>query len=116
MLNRFMVLILLLAVLAAFPFSGLTQAPAARNQKATEQAASQPSIPPPAGWKRCPRCQNNQDRREAAAKYRVEGHAFDPHNLSGVWGYDGARFGQGQESLLTDWAKQQIKARGGESP
>jgi hypothetical protein len=78
--------------------------------------AQEPSIPPPPGWKRCPRCQNNQDRKEAAVKYKVEGHAFNPHDLTGVWGFDGARFGQGQEPLLTEWGKKVIADRKGDSP
>jgi hypothetical protein len=56
---------------------------AQRNQ------AAPASVPPPPGWKACPRCQNNADRKEAAAKYKVEGHPFDPHDLSGVWGFGG---------------------------
>src|SRR5437870_3974143 len=45
--------------------------------------------PPPAGWPLCPRCQGPQDRAEARAKYKVQGHPFDPHDLSGVWGNNG---------------------------
>src|ERR1051326_5325235 len=48
-----------------------------------------PSVPPPPGWKPCPRCQNNADRRAANDKYKVEGHPFDPHDFSGVWGFNG---------------------------
>jgi hypothetical protein len=47
------------------------------------------SVPAPPGWKPCPRCQNNADRRAANEKYKVEGHPFDPHDLSGVWGFNG---------------------------
>jgi hypothetical protein len=82
----------------------------------TAGLAQQASVPPPPGWKRCPRCQNNQDRKDAAIKYKVEGHAFNPHDLTGMWGYDGVAFGRGQESLLTDWAKKVIASRGGDSP
>src|SRR5215471_11776747 len=44
-----------------------------------------PSVPAPPGWKPCPRCQNNADRKAANEKYKVEGHSFDPHDFSGVW-------------------------------
>src|SRR5215469_13826270 len=47
------------------------------------------SVPPPPGWKPCPRCQNNTDRRAANEKHKVEGHSFDPHDFSGVWGLNG---------------------------
>src|SRR5262245_52698283 len=45
--------------------------------------------PPPAGWLHCPRCQGAKDRAEAAKKYNVEGHPFDPHDVSGIWGFNG---------------------------
>src|SRR5215510_15789238 len=45
--------------------------------------------PPPPGWPLCPRCQGPMDRAEARAKFKVEGHPFDPHDLSGVWGNNG---------------------------
>jgi hypothetical protein len=69
-----------------------------------------PSIQPPPGWKSCPRCQNNEDRRKARVENKVEGHAFDPHNLSGVWGYDGVGGDRGPTFRtpppLTEWGKQ----------
>src|SRR5437667_8309493 len=52
---------------------------------------AQGGAPPPPGWKSCPRCQTSNDRKEMKEKYKVEGHPFDPHDLSGVWGYDGNR-------------------------
>ena len=114
MRNRSMLLITLIVVVAAFVSAGLAQAPGRANQGGTVRPA--PSVEPPPGWKRCPRCQNNQDRRDAWTKYDIDNHPFNPHDLSGVWGYDGAPFGQGQASILTEWAKQQIAARGGLSP
>ena len=48
-----------------------------------------PSIPPPEGWGNCPRCQNNTDRAKAKEQFKVEGHQFDPHDLTGVYGWDG---------------------------
>src|SRR6266436_1344295 len=46
------------------------------------------SVPAPPGWKPCPRCQNNADRRAANIKDKVEGHPFDRHDFSGVWGWN----------------------------
>jgi len=47
-----------------------------------------PSVPAPPGWKPCPRCQNNADRKAANTKFKVDGHPFDPHDFSGVWGWN----------------------------
>src|SRR5262245_40050482 len=44
---------------------------------------------PGPGWLTCPRCQNDAHIRAARAKYQVDGHPFDPHNLAGIWGNDG---------------------------
>jgi len=55
----------------------------------TPRPPARPSIAPPPGWKSCPRCQNNEDRRKARLENKVEGHAFNAHDLTGVWGYDG---------------------------
>jgi hypothetical protein len=110
-----MLLVTLVVVAAALLSAGLAQAPATARQGGAVKPIP-PSIEPPPGWKRCPRCQNNQDRKDAWAKYDVDHHAFDTHDLSGVWGFDGAPFGQGQAALLTPWAKQLIALRGGQSP
>ena len=44
------------------------------------------------GWKTCPRCQNNGHIKAAKEKYKVEGHAFNPKDFSGVWGNNGIPF------------------------
>jgi hypothetical protein len=44
------------------------------------------------GWKTCPRCQNNGHIKAAKERYKVEGHAFNPKDLSGVWGNNGIPF------------------------
>src|SRR2546427_4567730 len=72
--------------------------------------APQASVPPPPGWKPCPRCQNNNDRKEATAKFKVEGHAFDAHDLSGVWGYDGVADAFRNPPSLTPFGKQKYEA------
>ncbi len=40
----------------------------------------------PQGWLPCPRCQSPQDRERAREEHDVDGHPFDPHDLSGIWG------------------------------
>ena len=72
-----------------------------------------PSVPAPPGWKPCPRCQNNADRRAANTQYKVEGHAFDPHDFSGVWGFnDTGKLGD--PPPLTAFGKQQHEKTIGE--
>lgn len=39
------------------------------------------------GWLPCPRCQTAQERTEARQK--VDGKAFDPRDIAGVWGNNG---------------------------
>ena len=48
-----------------------------------------PEVTAGSGWKTCPRCQNNAHIADAREKYKVDGHPFDPHDLSGVWGNNG---------------------------
>src|SRR5438477_8746999 len=72
-----------------------------------------PSVPAPPGWKPCPRCQNNADRRKDNITYKVQGHSFDPHDFSGVWGFNGT--GQlGAPPPLTAWGKEQHEKTIGE--
>jgi hypothetical protein len=69
-------------------------------------SAQQTSVPYPEGWKPCPRCQNNKDRVDTNAKYKVEGHSFNPHDLSGVWGFNGIPAFK-TAPPMTEWGKQQ---------
>jgi hypothetical protein len=69
-------------------------------------AQGQASVPAPEGWKQCPRCQNNRDRAADKAKYQVEGHAFNPRDLSGVWGFSGVANTFRNAPPLTEWGKQ----------
>jgi hypothetical protein len=61
------------------------------SSAAVAYAQAVASVPPPEGWKQCPRCQNEADRKKANADNKVEGHRFNPRDLSGVWGNMGAR-------------------------
>jgi hypothetical protein len=68
------------------------------------------SVPAPEGWGQCPRCQNNKDRADAKVKYKLEGHAFNPRDLSGVWGWAGVAGTFRNAPPLTEWGKQQQAA------
>src|SRR5438105_318275 len=57
-----------------------------RNFGTNEQSAS---VPPPPGWKTCPRCQNNLDRAKAAKEFDFDHHPFNAKDLTGMWGWDG---------------------------
>src|ERR1700752_3226222 len=95
MRNR--VIVFTIAVLAAVIFVAVSNgraqegAPARPNQFAggNDHTGTIPSVLPPEGWKPCPRCQNQKDRTDSAAKDKVEGHPFNPRDLTGVWGFNG---------------------------
>src|SRR5437773_7995033 len=79
---------------------------AGRGRGGAEAEESSPSVPAPPGWKPCPRCQNNSDRRRDNIKYKVEGHPFDAHDFSGVWGWnDTGKLGK--PPALTAYGKEQ---------
>ena len=46
-------------------------------------------VTPGPGWKTAPRSQNEGHLKAAIEKYKVVGHAFNPRDLSGVWGNNG---------------------------
>ena len=71
MRKQTMISIRVLVAALAFSVAGTAQGPV--------------SVPAPEGWKQCPRCQNNKDRADGKVKYQVEGHSFNPRDLSGVW-------------------------------
>jgi hypothetical protein len=75
---------------------------------------AQKGAAPPAGWRACPRCQTSQDRREARDKYKIDGHAFDPHDLTGIWGYDGISLDHKAVPPLTPWGQEQWAATKGD--
>ena len=66
-----------------------------------QQAAA--SVPFPPGWRPCPRCQNNADRARDNQINRTEGHPYNPHDLTGTWGWDGISnaFRDGKGPALT---------------
>jgi hypothetical protein len=89
--------VLALAGLLVFPVMAQAQNPAA-------------SVPAPPGWKPCPRCQNNADRVASNKQYKVDGHPFDPRDLSGIWGFNGESQSFAKVPTLTPWGKQQHEA------
>ena len=46
-------------------------------------------VTPGPGWKACPRCENDAHVADDRKKAGVDAHAFDAHNVSGVWGNNG---------------------------
>src|SRR5438094_8651514 len=113
MKNRTILIIALMAVLT-LPASALAQGGQGQNGPNAQARTAQPSIQFPPGWKPCPRCQNNEDRRQDAVKYKIQGHAFDRHDLTGVWGYDGNNRAFSNPPELTPLGKQQHDATLGE--
>jgi len=74
--------------------AGLTFSSAGLAQDRTfgrDTTESQPDkeLTPGPGWKTCPRCTNNKQLAAAYAQYKVEGHPFNPKDLTGVWGNNG---------------------------
>jgi hypothetical protein len=65
-----------------------------------------PEVTAGPGWKTCPRCQNNAHIRAAREKYKVAGHPFDPHDLSGVWGSNGIDLDLKTRPSYTPYGKQ----------
>ena len=69
-------------LLAAFLGSG-------RAAWAQKPGLEVPLVTPGPGWKTCPRCENEAHVAEDRKKANVDTHAFDPHDISGVWGDNG---------------------------
>ena len=84
------------------------------GRQETQKPAPVASVPPPPGWKSCPRCQNEQDRREANARYKVQGRNVNPRDLSGVWGYQGVGATFRNPPPFTPWGKERFDATIGE--
>jgi hypothetical protein len=106
---RMIVSIAALAALVLWP----SAAPARAQGQPAATPSVIPSVPPPPGWNACPRCQNDQDRRAANIKDKVEGHPFNPRNLSGVW-YQGTGAIFRDPPPFTPWGQQQFNATIGE--
>src|SRR5258705_12254999 len=66
------------------------------------QDSAQPS------WRPCPRCVLDSKNAEAVAK--PKDHAFNPHDISGVWGNNDLLLDTRTVPPMTAWGKQQYEA------
>lgn len=113
MRNRIIFSIVVLTAILAFSSTALAQAqgqqpprPANQFGGRADHTGSIPSVLPPDGWKPCPRCQNQKDRTDSNIKYKVEGHPFNPKDLSGVWGFNGIGSTFRNPPPMTAWGKE----------
>ena len=89
MRSRILVVVMAFAIVLAFS-SVLTAQQPGGNRNGGQTDAGHiplPSNPPPDGWHNCPRCDNNDDRAKAWTAMNIDGHAFNPKDLSGVWSW-----------------------------
>src|SRR5215471_2938862 len=70
-----------------------------------EPGTEVPEVTAGPGWKTCPRCQNNGHIAAARVKYKVDGHAFNPKDLAGVWGNNGINLDSKAIPPMTDDGK-----------
>jgi len=77
------------SIIAVAALLSLPSIVSAQGRRESDKPPALPSVQPPEGWDPCPRCQNNQDRRQSRTKYKVESHPFEAKDLTGIWGYDG---------------------------
>src|SRR6266852_5800161 len=71
-----------------------------------EPGVEVPEVTAGPGCKTCPRCQNNAHIADARVKYKVDGHPFNPHDLSGVWGNNGINLDAKTIPPMTPYGKQ----------
>ena len=108
---RLRIIVSIVALIVTMPLASVASAQNAAP--ATPEAIG--SVPPPEGWKACPRCQNEADRQKANAEHKVQGRKFNPRDLSGVWGFQGvgATF-RNPPPPFTPWGKERFDATIGE--
>src|SRR5437868_8268047 len=89
MRSRILVVIMASAMVLAFSSVLTAQQPGGNRNNGANEAGhiALPSNPPPEGWHNCPRCDNNEDRAKAWTAMKIDGHAFNPKDLSGVWSW-----------------------------
>ena len=75
-----------ISIVSAFAVALLALTPLASAQ---QPGLNIPIVTPGPGWKTCPRCENAAHVEDDRKKANVDTHAFDPHDLSGVWGDNG---------------------------
>ena len=113
MRNRIIVSILTLTGLV---FSSPALAQDGTFGRETTQSQSDKELVPGPGWKTCPRCTNNKQFEAANAQYKVEGHPFDPHDLSGVWGNNGVELDVKNVPPFTPQGEQMFEVTRSEIP
>jgi len=86
MRNRIIDMIVASAGRTFAPVGLAQERPFGRGASETQPAKE---LTPGPGWKTCPRCTNDKQFKAAYETYKVEGHSFDPHDISGVWGNNG---------------------------
>lgn len=96
-------------LLAAFLGSG-------RAAWAQKPGLEVPLVTPGPGWKTCPRCENEAHVAEDRKKANVDTHAFDPHDISGVWGDNGIELDLKTLPPLTPYGQKLYDATKSDSP
>jgi hypothetical protein len=72
--------------------------------------AQRPELTPGPGWKTCPRCTNDEQLKAAYETYKVDGRAFSPRDLTGVWGNNGIELDVRNVPPMTPWGQEQFEA------
>jgi hypothetical protein len=94
----------ILGLAALLVFSGV--ASAQKLELGKEPGLEVPEVTAGPGWKTCPRCQNNEHVRAARERYKVNGHPFNPRDLSGVWGNNGINLDIKTLPAMTPYGKE----------
>jgi hypothetical protein len=92
---RNMIIIWIAALAAVLGFSRAAPAQKLNLELGKEPGLEVPEVTAGPGWKTCVRCQNKEHVKAARDKYKVQGHAFDPHDVTGVWDNDPGSPGNG---------------------
>jgi hypothetical protein len=75
-----------------------------------------PVVTPGPGWKTCPRCENEAHVADERKKANVDTRAFDPHDISGVWGDNGIELDLKTLPPLTPYGQKLYDATKSDSP
>src|SRR2546428_84580 len=113
MRNRITVAILALVSLALSP---AILAQERSFERPTTETQPDKELTPGPGWKTCPRCTNPKQLAAAYKTYKVDGHPFDPHDLSGIWGNNGLELEVKNVPPFTPLGQQMFEATRSEIP
>ena len=110
MRSRYLVMFLAIAGLS-FPSLVLAQGDGGASNFGSESSTrTLTELVPGPGWKTCPRCINDIQLEAAYDRYGVEGHPFDPRDLSGVWGNNGMPFDMSAVPPMTPRGEEMFNA------